>query len=640
MGKSSCRKWCFDKGLMLLGLLFVFCLGIPVQAEEAEGISNAKSFTSEGLFEINTTTGLITKYNEPNTGNPQTEIVIPAAVKGITVKGLSGTFKGNTAIQKVIVPDTITTIGDGTFDGCTSFSSMCVYHPDNKQTVSGILAANPYYLDGSKYIVDAGGETAYEIIDKGYNCVIIPKNVTVIGQNVFNACNISCFEVLEGNTAFCDSDDARTLDDGTALGVCLMSADKKKLYKLANAKDLIGRLQYSLPDGIEEIYPYAVHKTNLHEVTVSTSVKQIDEYAFYDSNLLRVTFAETSQVQTIGQWTFAYNANMDITLPASVKTIGSYCFAYITNRTPDISKTQITTLPAYTFQGCPNLHTITMPATLLVIEAYAFAGSDNLNKVIFLGDTLNKIEEGAFKDCQNLHSIDIPEGVTAIENDTFSGCLNLNVIKLPDSLTTIGDNAFANCQNIQEMVIPANVTYISNTTFNGVAPEKLVNVDTSKNAYAQTKIKKALPKKGTTQIIGNLKYKVTKSNAKTGTVTVVSAKNKKLKSVTIPATVNINGYTFKVTAIANNAFKANKKLTKVVIGANVKTIGTKAFYGCKKLKTITVKSKIVTKVNKNAFKGIYKKAKIKLPKMTSKKFKKYKKKFTNKGQASTVKITK
>lgn len=638
MGKNWCRKWYFNKVLMLMGFLLIFCFGIPVQAEETQGISNAKGFTDENLFEINMATGFITKYNEPDVNNPQREIVIPAMIGGISVRGLDGTFKENTAIERVIVPDTITTIGDNTFNGCTSFVAMCVYNPAEGKSVSDLLAGASY-LDGSKYIVTADKLTAYEIVDKG-SCVVISKNVTAIGQNVFNACSFSCFEVLEGNTSFCDSNEGgMNLQEG--VGACLMSYDKKILYRLAPGfRDSNNSLQYTLPVGIEEIYPYAIHKTNLQEVTVSTSVKQIDEYAFYDSNLLKVTFAETSLVETIGQWAFAYNANMDITLPASVKTIGSYCLAYITNRTPDISKTQITTLPAYVFQGCPNLHTITMPATLLVIEAYAFAGSDNLNEVIFLGDRLEKIEEGAFKDCQNLHSIDIPEGVTAIENDTFSGCQNLNVIKLPDSLTTIGDNAFANCQNIHEMVIPPNVTYMSNTTFDGVEPEKLVNIDTSKNAYAQTKVKKPLPKKGTTQIIGNLKYKVTKSNAKTGTVTVVSAKDKKQKSVTIPATVNINGYDFKVTAIAGSAFKANTKLTKVVIGTNVKTIGTKAFYGCKKLKTITVKSKVVTKVNKNAFKGIYKKAKIKLPKMSSKKFKKYKKKFANKGQASTVKITK
>jgi hypothetical protein len=257
---------------------------------------------------------------------------------------------------------------------------------------------------------------------------------------------------------------------------------------------------------------------------------------------------------------------------------------------------------------------------------------------VFTGDHLDKIGTGAFQGCVNMHKINVPEGVTALENDTFSGCQNLNEIYLPDSLTTIGDNAFANCQNIHQLVIPPNVTYISNSTFDGVSVETLQNVDTSKNAYAQTMIKKGLPAVGETSIVGNLVFKVTKAHETEGTVSVENAIDKKQKTVTIPATVNINGYDFKVTSISNGAFKKNTKLVTVTVGANVKTIGKDAFNGCKKLKKLTIQSKVVTKVNKNAFKNIHKKATIKLPKMSSKKLKKYKKKFTGKGQAKSVKI--
>ena len=54
-----------------------------------------------------------------------------------------------------------------------------------------------------------------------------------------------------------------------------------------------------------------------------------------------------------------------------------------------------------------------------------------------------------------------------------------------------------------------------------------------------------------------------------------------LKNSTVPATVkSANGkYTFKVTAIANKAFKGDKKLKKVVIGKNVQTIGRKTESG-------------------------------------------------------------
>ena len=106
--------------------------------------------------------------------------------------------------------------------------------------------------------------------------------------------------------------------------------------------------------------------------------------------------------------------------------------------------------------------------------------------------------------------------------------------------------------------------------------------------------------------------------------------NKKVKKVTIPSSVNINGITYKVTSIAPNAFKKCKKLKKVTIGIGVTEIGKNAFAGCKNLKNVIVKSKSLKKVGKNAFKGINKAAKIKVPK---KQLKKYQKLF-KKGKSS------
>lgn len=146
-----------------------------------------------------------------------------------------------------------------------------------------------------------------------------------------------------------------------------------------------------------------------------------------------------------------------------------------------------------------------------------------------------------------------------------------------------------------------------------------------------------LPKTGSVHTCGKAVYRVTKSAANGGTVTFVKPLKKTYKKVTVPAAVKIQGVTFKVTAIDKNALKNNKKLTKVTVGANVVQIGKYAFAGDKKLKSIAIKSKVLKKVNKGAFKGIHAKCKIKVPKT---KLKDYKKKLKGKGQKSSVKITK
>ena len=149
-------------------------------------------------------------------------------------------------------------------------------------------------------------------------------------------------------------------------------------------------------------------------------------------------------------------------------------------------------------------------------------------------------------------------------------------------------------------------------------------------------IKNSAPSAGTVLRAPGTKasYKVVKAGK---TVEYKSAPNKKVKTASVPSTVKINNVTYKVTGIAPSAFKNCKKLKKVTIGANVTSIGKQAFYGCKSLKTVTVKSKSVKKVGSKAFKGIHKKASIKVPKA---KLKAYKKLLKKGGVSKSVKIKK
>ena len=147
-----------------------------------------------------------------------------------------------------------------------------------------------------------------------------------------------------------------------------------------------------------------------------------------------------------------------------------------------------------------------------------------------------------------------------------------------------------------------------------------------------------VPAKGTKLTAKGASYQVTSAAEKNPTVVYKGSKKQKA-SVTIPDTVTIDDVTYKVTSIAANAFKNNKKLKKVVIGKNVTKIGKKAFYGCSKLKKITVKTTKLTKKNvgSQAFKGIHKKAAFKVPK---KKISSYRKVFRARGAAKTTKVTK
>lgn len=133
---------------------------------------------------------------------------------------------------------------------------------------------------------------------------------------------------------------------------------------------------------------------------------------------------------------------------------------------------------------------------------------------------------------------------------------------------------------------------------------------------AETLEKLAYPKAGTKYTVAGCQYKVTKAGAEVSLIKT----NKKAKRVTIPAVIKVNGVTYKVTSIGAKAFNGSKKLSKVTVGTNIKKISNNAFFKCRSLKTVTIKSVLLTKktASKKTFKGVGKKMVIKVPKKVKK----------------------
>lgn len=112
-------------------------------------------------------------------------------------------------------------------------------------------------------------------------------------------------------------------------------------------------------------------------------------------------------------------------------------------------------------------------------------------------------------------------------------------------------------------------------------------------------------------------YKITKITRKKGkitggNVTYMKPCSTKIKKAKVKTYIKLCGAKFYVTAINKNAFRNCKKLRKITLGSRIKKIG------------------------KNAFKGIYKKATFKVPK---KKLKKYKKMIKKAKAPKKSKIT-
>ena len=168
----------------------------------------------------------------------------------------------------------------------------------------------------------------------------------------------------------------------------------------------------------------------------------------------------------------------------------------------------------------------------------------------------------------------------------------------------------------------------------GITYDKLSPEDTKEVPEETIKVGSVVETKNN----GKVKVLRVATEKKAGTVAYLSAPNK--ASVTVPATVKLEGKNYSVVQINAKAFKG-KKITTVTIGANVSRIESGAFKGSKVKKLILKTKKLAT----SKVKGSLKSSSVKLilvktgDKQKNKQYvKKYKKVFAKKNSGKEVVI--
>lgn len=387
--------------------------------------------------------------------------------------------------------------------------------------------------------------------------------------------------------------------------------------------------------------------SNMTSVKMPEGLKTIEYQAFAGcSGLTSVIVPDSVTSIETGAFATCYNLR-SITLSKNLKSMGEWVFYICDSLESIVIPRKVTKLEHALFQNCDSLYSVTLPDGLTSIGADAFSGCSLLNDIT-LPDSLTSIGGDAFGGCSNLTSLILPDSLTSIGGWAFSGCSRLTDITLPSGIksigsyafsrtgitsitiprgvTDIGERAFANCDKLKSITIPNSVKnmFVSSSmgetyTFLNGSPNATIICNKNSAAYKYAKeykipvrlIRKPA-KKGTTFTVSSkkIKVKVTSSAMLNPTVTVSKITDKKATKLSIPDTVKVGGVTYKVTAIADKAFKGNKKLTTVTIGRNVKKIGKEAFAGCRNLKKIIVTAGRLKNIGKSAFKGIHKNASI------------------------------
>ena len=438
----------------------------------------------------------------------------------------------------------------------------------------------------------------------------------------------------------------------------------------------------------------------LSSIALPDSVTEIERNAFFETGLRNIQLPE--KLTLIGGGAFCNCKNLkQVQLPPQLKELGEGAFFNCENLAQIQLPSQLNKLGTDAFRDCTSLDKIDIPAGLKQIESATFCNTGLTS--VTLHEGLTKIEDWAFHDCLKLKKIRIPKSVTDIGELALGIRYNMGngaEEVIPGGFTVEGYTGSAAERYVKRMHQSENlyhvffkdvkfvsiggqtaaVTNISKTKISALKTraftgkpltqaltityggKKLVNgrdytltwknnknIGTAsvtikgKGKYngSVTKKFRITVQKNAVYTVSRLKYKISSADTSgKGTVVFTGATDKAArKALTIPTTVKIGGKSFRVTAIGTSAMSGAKKLTTVKIGANIMTVGAKAFYGCSKLSNVTIfGTKLTTaKTGANAFKGIRSNCRFKVP---ASRVSAYKKLLRAKGAERKIIVTK
>ena len=507
------------------------------------GIGERAFFGCSGLTEINWNAGSVSINSDSNVfynaGKAGAGITVTFgdSVQRIPAYLFYVSYSSSSPkIKSVTIPDSVTSIGESAFSGCTGLMSITI--PDSVTSIGKSAFEGSTSL--TSVIIGNGvtgiGERAF------YGCsglisITIPNGVIGIGRSAFSKCtglteiNWNAVSVNIGNYVFADA-------GKTGVGITVTFGDN-----VQNIPEQLFGMYYSYDKQ---------YSPNIKSVTIPDSVTSIGNYAFsYCSGLTSITIPNS--VTSIDKYAFSGCTGLtSVTIGDSVTSIGEGAFYGCTGLTSVTIPDSVTRIGKSAFSGCTGLMSITIPDSVTSIGKSAFEGSTSLTSVI-IGNGVTGIGERAFYGCSGLISITIPNGVIGIGRSAFSKCTGLTEINWNAVSVNIGNYVFAD----------AGKTGVGITVTFGDSvqriPGNLFRVLDSSNRP-------------------NIKS-VTISNSVTSIGESAFSSCTGLTSITIPDSV---------TSIGESAFGGCTGLTSVIIGNGVTSIGRYAFSGCTGLTSIVI----------------------------------------------------
>lgn len=212
-------------------------------------------------------------------------------------------------------------------------------------------------------------------------------------------------------------------------------------------------LHIVIPDGITSIGYEAFRDCKaLTSVTIPSSVRSIESFAFYGCSVHEIHYEGTIGEWVAKQWSpemISYDYALyikdelltDLVIPESVTMIEKNAFEQCSSLTSVAIPKSVTSIGDNAFYDCSSLISITV-------------AEDNLQYCSVDGVLFNKnkttlIQYPAGKTAT---SYVIPSNVASISNHAFKKCRSLASVTIPNSVTTIGYDAFYYCRSLISVV--------------------------------------------------------------------------------------------------------------------------------------------------------------------------------------------
>ncbi len=536
------------------------------------------------------------------TGNAET-VDVPAVIEGHLVRKISKEAFADKNIKSVKLPSTVTSLGEGLFENCTSLQTL--YLPG---VISTSHSVYDRYLERMKDFVTVSVNG--EVIDFGQLKVDVAYGIKGLYKIKYGFSGKATFNKVVWSKILCDLWEQGRFRLHRTEGIVIpdrMLKGCKSLERIV-LSELVTDIGEEFLAGCNQLREVVLPPKRLSvtsgiikekETNQAKEAEDFDviaqEHETYDfgEQLVDVAYGKDGHYKIMygvsGKITFD-NATFGDPIPNTFKE-GRYRLH------PEI--------PAGMLRQCASLEKIELPEYAANIGQSAFEGCKSLRSIREMGN-LRKIGRNALKGCTNIRRLILPDGIQIME-EAFAGCTALRTVRIPRDCGQIAENAFQGCGNLAEIILSPEIESVGreHLLFRDRLNSLVIKGD--RVPALQPQVYDALrgvsiladPKlfdQVEAEYKDKIAYKELTESSNWFSYTDLKEKdcvkilhyNGSGPCVKVPDMIQ----GFPVVSIGKEAFKDQTDIEEIVLPDSIEEIGDQAFSGCKKLSYLVCPSKV------------------------------------------------